>query len=259
MGKRSSIKLNVTAVILFLLSGCGPTELSSDSKLSVGKPTGLLVKQFGAMREVMREGQTEARVRLVDAVGAPHTYAVGALEGLTGEVTIVDGDVWVSRVAEGGELQVTGPKPLAEDSATLLTLGHVPHWHQTTIERSVSGAELESLIERFAKAKGVDTDKPFPFRIEGQLTDVELHVINGYCPIATDPATENKKPWRQINSEPVSANVIGFYAPNAVAVMTHHGTSVHAHGIATVEGRKLIGHVDSVTVEPGSTLFVPKL
>jgi len=34
---------------------------------------------------------------------------------------------------------------------------------------------------------------------------------------------------------------------------------VHAHGIVTVDGRKLIGHVDSVTVEPGATLFVPKL
>ncbi len=259
MGKRSSNKLNVTAVILFLLSGCAPTERSSDSKLSVGKPAGFSVQHFGAMREVMREGKTEARIRLSDTVAAPHAYAVGALEGLAGEVTIVDGDVWVSRVAEDGELQVTGPTPLAEDSATLLTLGHVADWHRTAIERSVSGADLESLIERFAQTKGLGTDKPFPFRIEGQLTDIELHVINGYCPIATDPAGESKKPWRQINSEPVSANIIGFYAPNAVAVMTHHGTSVHAHGIVTVDGRKLIGHVDSVTVEPGATLFVPKL
>ena len=40
------------------------------------------LQQFGGMREVMRDGHTEPRVRLADLTLAPATIGVGALEGL---------------------------------------------------------------------------------------------------------------------------------------------------------------------------------
>ncbi|MCZ6837070.1 MAG: hypothetical protein O7G85_14935, partial [Planctomycetota bacterium] len=153
------------------------------------------VVQFGAMRDVMREGYTESRIHLADAVTQPHAFAIGALESLSGEITIIDGDVWVSRAADDG-LQVTGPEPIAEDQATLLTLAHVAKWQSVTIERAVEGHELELLIEKTARTRGIDTAEPFAFLIEGELGSLDLHVINGYCPIGTNPATVDAKPWR---------------------------------------------------------------
>ncbi len=73
------------------------------------------------MREVMRDGHTEPRIRLAEVVARPNAHAVGALSGLSGEVTIVDGDVWVARVAGNG-IQVTGPTLAEGDEAALLTL-----------------------------------------------------------------------------------------------------------------------------------------
>ena len=258
MNKTFYFHLIIPALFLVLSFGCGTPQDGIALNLAPASSDDLAVEQFGAMREVMREGKTEARVRLVDVVATPHAYAVGALEGLTGEVMIVDGEVWVSRIETNGAISVTGPEPVEEDSATLLTVGHVSKWHSTTIETAVSGTELESLIRQIASAKGLDTERPFPFRIEGQLTNIDLHVINGYCPIATDPATEEKKPWRSNNRVTVSVNIVGFFAHNAVAVMTHHGTSVHAHAIVMVDDKKVMGHIDKVTVEPGMTLFVPE-
>lgn len=259
MNRRIKNSLYAFGIVFLASAGCDNSEdfarVEDGSANSNRQPQ---VKQFGTMREVMREGKTEARIRLADVLATPNAMAVGALEGLHGEVTIVDGEVWVSRVGRDGELQVTGPEASDADSASLLTLGHIAKWHGTTIESAVSGRELEVLIEQVAKTAGIDTRKPFPFRIEGKLTRIEFHVINGYCPIATDPATEEKKPWRWSSSEPVNVVIVGFYAPNAVATMTHHGTSIHAHAIATVNGRRLNGHVDSVVVEPGMTLFVPE-
>ena len=176
-----------TTLAAFSLVGCAPTRPA--------------VEQFGAMRDVMREGHTESRIRLADAVAQPHAVAVGALEGLAGEITIVDGDVWVSRAADAG-LRVTGPDPIDGDQATLLTLAHVAKWQSVTIETAVEGYELESLIEQMARARGIDTARPFPFVIEGELASVDLHVINGYCPIATDPATVDAEPWRWTTHDP---------------------------------------------------------
>ena len=260
MSKSNSVNLIFMGIVLLLSVGCGTSQNAPNSNnVAAVTDNKLQVEHFGAMREVMREGKTKARIRLVDAVATPHAFAVGALEGLAGEVTIVDGNVWVSRVTADGELRVTGPEPNENDSATLLTLGHVSKWHRTTIETAIAGVELESLIEQFANSKGIDTKKPFPFRIEGTLSKMDLHVINGYCPIATDPAMQDRKPWRRSNIEPTTVTIVGFYAPNAVAVMTHHGTSIHAHAIARADGKQIMGHVDNVTVEPGMTLFVPEL
>ncbi len=59
------------------------------------------VRQDGSMREVMRDGQTEGRVLLSEAAEESGAIAVGALEWLGGEVTIVEGEAWVSRVVDG--------------------------------------------------------------------------------------------------------------------------------------------------------------
>jgi len=223
------------------LVGCGSTPLT--------------VEQFGAMREVMRGGQTEPRISLAEIVSQPHAVAVGALEGLGGEITIVDGDVWVSRVVDG-DLQVTGPEPIADDQATLLTLTHVAKWKSITIETAVEGSELESLIEETAREQGVDTTKPFPFVIEGTMTDVRLHVINGYCPIATDPATMDAEPWHWSSEESVGGMIVGFYAPDSAGVMTHHGTSIHAHGIFHDGDSLVVGHMDGFIAVNGGHLKI---
>lgn len=215
-----------------------------------------IVTQFGEMRAVMREGHTEARISLADAVARPHAIAVGALEGLGGEVTIVDGDVWVARVGEAG-IQMTGPNPVDGDQASLLTLAHVDQWRTCTIETATQGSDLEALIKRMALENGIDATMPFPFVIEGRSADMNIHVINGYCPVATDPATVDAQPWRWASSQPVDVVIVGFFAPNAAGVMTHHGTAVHAHAVLSTGGKTITGHVDQVSVTRGMILRVP--
>lgn len=249
------------SLLAFLFVGCDQSDSDrqpiADTINNTPSPTQFKVEQVGEMREVMRQGKTQARISLVEATDKPGAIAVGALQGLTGEITIVDGETWVARVDAHNELVLTGPEPNSTDGATLLTLGHVEDWAQTEIKESVEGRELEKVIEEFAQTRGIDTTQPFPFRIEGTINRISIHVINGYCPIATDPDTQDKKPWRWSANEPVLVNIIGFYAPNKVAVMTHHGTSIHAHAILQTGETRLAGHIDQAVIEPGMVLRVP--
>jgi hypothetical protein len=43
------------------------------------------------MRETLRMGQTQPRVTFEEVTFDPHSYAVGALPNLDGEITIFDG------------------------------------------------------------------------------------------------------------------------------------------------------------------------
>ena len=233
----------LVSISLIFVSGCSSTQLT--------------VTQYGEMRPVMREGHTQSRISIDEAVAKPHTFAVGALEGLNCEITVIDGDVWIARVAEDG-LGVTGPAPDSRDKATLLTIARVETWDSLLVQNRIEGQELETFIEQAAHMRGIDTDQPFVFKIEEQLSNIELHVINGYCPIATDPSTIDAQPGRYSSTEPVHAVIVGFYARDKAGVMTHHGTSVHAHAVVSIDGQHYSWHLDRVIIKPGMILSLPE-
>jgi hypothetical protein len=81
--------------------------------------------------------------------------------------------------------------------------------------------------------------------------------MNGYCPIATDPATVDAKPWLWSSAEPRRAVIVGFYAAGAEGVMTHHGTAMHMHAVLSIGGRTITAHVERLSVVRGATLRVP--
>lgn len=60
--------------------------------------------QYGVMYEVIGLQKHSGRVPVRQLVERPHFYGVGALEGLTGEITINDGKVTVTRVGANGQM-----------------------------------------------------------------------------------------------------------------------------------------------------------
>ncbi|MDP6479299.1 MAG: hypothetical protein QGI75_04580 [Phycisphaerales bacterium] len=205
------------------------------------------------MRKVLSEGNTQPRVALAAVADQPGSIAVGALAGLAGEITIADGEVWVAR-SRGGRAVVSGPALADRDHATLLTVAHVPQWTRITLADGASGAALAEAIAEAARSRGVDTSKPFPFIVEGQLTELEAHVIAGSCPIASP---EGDSPWRFSLQEPMDGKLVGFYAEGMDGIMTHHGDATHAHVVFERDGKTVTGHADHAGVAPGATVRVP--
>jgi acetolactate decarboxylase len=231
---------------LFLMAGCS-TQRESTFEL----------QQYGSMRSVMLDSETEARVGLADASG-PGVIAIGALAGLEGEVTILDGEIWVARPI-GDDVQMSGPSASLGDQATLLTLATVQRWNRVelALERAASGTALEEQVEQTAHDHGIDTTRPFPFVIDGVVERLDIHVINGYCLHASEPSTVDVEPWRWSIVEPVSARIVGFYAADAAGVLTHRGTKIHVHALLDRDGRTVTGHIDGMTLKPGASLLLP--
>jgi hypothetical protein len=150
-----------------------------------------------------------------------------------------------------------GP-PQPGDQATLLTLAHVERWRDADLGRAAADGELESAIESIARAAGLDTREPFAFIIEGELTALTMHVINGECPMAgSGDEAGPHAPYRPRLDRPTRGRLIGFYATGREGEMTHHGTRTHAHAVLQYEGRTITGHVESVSVAAGAAVRVP--
>lgn len=213
------------------------------------------IESWGGMRQVMREGHTEARIALSDIATKPHAFAVGAVEGLRGEILIDDGRCWVSQVV------AEHSAPVRDDPqsfrATLLVVAYVPVWSESVVTTAVASDELEAFIRDAAKRIGIDITRPFPFVVEGDFRHLSAHVINGYCPMnqKVDVRSTENQPVR-LDDVPGSGKLIGIYAEDSAGELTHHGSSMHVH-VLMESSPAMVAHVEGVALAPGAKLRLP--
>ena len=226
-----------------LLSGC-TTEPAWNGE----------VRQWGAMRQVLGEGKTEGRVRLGDFAGSKGAYAVGAMARLQGEVTIVDGQVWVARVAgTGSQCRLL---EASDAEATLLVAARVPRWTTHRVGADTPADGVDAFVRTTAAGAGLDVTRPFPFVVEGRFRSVDAHVVNGMCPMRAEPTSEHA-PVR-IRLDAVQGTLVGIHAEGQEGVLTHHGATTHIHVL--VPGvRTRMGHVESVELLAGARILLPAL
>ncbi|HPF39780.1 MAG TPA: acetolactate decarboxylase [Phycisphaerae bacterium] len=217
------------------------------------------VAQYGQMHRVLSGGGENATgiVGVGEALEKPNAIGVGALAGLEGEITIRDGRAWIAR-PEQGQLHVDGPMTASDDRAALMTVAYVDSWREIPIDRDLAGEDLEMFIRQCAASNGIDTSRPFPFMLDGRVSDLEIHVINGECPMRPGGRlTADQAPWRWTADHAPNAQVVGFFASDSVGRMTHPGTSIHAHAIVRAKGREVTGHIERIAMARGSVLKLP--
>lgn len=215
--------------------------------------------QIGAMHETIGKRQHQARVGVAEISGTPHFYGVGALEGLKGEITVLDSVAYITRVTPEGALQ---PAPPADAKATLMVGQSIERWTRHTVTEAVPHERFDEAIGAMAGGVGEETAEPFVFVIEGAFTDVRLHVINGACPIHARinklEIAEADRPF-ELDVQNVSGTLVGVYAANSVGRLTHPATKTHTHLIFTDQktGERVTGHVERVGLAKGAALRFP--
>lgn len=207
------------------------------------------VRVWGALREMIHEGRIEGRVDISTVVAAK-TYAVGALAGMRGEITIVDGVAWVAR---GAHADGIASRTATDETAALLVVSRVVNWHTAVIRTDISFAELDARVERFAIDAGLTTDRPFAFVIEGDVA-ARWHVLRGPPPPGSNPHDHTRDAI--VGNFSGHATVVGFFSKHHEGVFTHIGQRVHAHVVVPADN--IAGHADELTIRAGATIRVPQ-
>jgi acetolactate decarboxylase len=236
--------LNPPRLFLFLaLSACASVDPS---------PAPGTVRAWGSLREALRDGDTRARVKL-SALDGQHLFAVGAVKDLDGEITIVDGVCHASHVRDGR----IRTERSSQVEATILFAARVPRWKTIAVTEDVAPAGFDAFIARHARNLGIDIAEPFPFLVEGELTQVDVHVLAGECPIrARMLGSEMKSPPLRKTYERVRGLLVGIHASHGTGTITHHGSATHVHAVLA-DGEGLTGHCDAVGIAAGAVLRLP--
>lgn len=222
--------------VLLLAATCSPATEPSVNSVEV------LV--YGEMREVLREGRSHGRVEVASVTRA-NSIGVGALEGLEGEVTILDGRALVSRVENE---RMTVREARSSEMAALLVTAEVGDWRECRLPDSADYDSLELSVRSALVDAGFDPGAPTPIRITGSAEHLSVHVVAGACPIA-DPG--GPAPWR-FDGPADEVTLVGVYVEGAAGRLTHHQHSSHLHA----QAGEVVGHLDDVRLRR-VRLFLP--
>jgi len=233
----------IYVVTTMLLGAVATPSLAQDVT-----PFGLV--HYGHFQKMMHMKNTEGVVGVADATSAPHLYGVGAPAHGTGEITLVDGVLWLDYGVD--RLGNAVHTPADGEQAVLLVTAEVADWRDVEVPIDMTEEEMRVFILAEASASGIDTDAPFPFLLEGHYFDLDWHVLNGLR--ASDSNHELFAKQREHQAEN-SGQIVGFYSATNQGVFTHPGESWHLHLV--IENESKAGHVDAISVRGGTILKLP--
>ncbi len=235
-----TVRCVFTAMLLLLLASCE----NADRRLNV--------ERWGDLKSVVMQGEDQGRVSLNEIEGRSGSYGIGALAGLAGEIIVLDGHVWHAQGAPGGGI-ITSDQVGADLQAALLVLAEVPDWNESVLTDGVTWAALEMEIGKAVHAADLDPSEPVPFLIEGELENLELHVLNGSCPYRHE---EGSTPPVRLALDQAVGTLVGFYFEGEPGILTHRGQYLHLH-VLTAGEESMAGHVDAVSLASGCKFSLP--
>jgi acetolactate decarboxylase len=210
------------------------------------------VRWSGAQKNVMA-GDLTAHISLKSLEDLPHLYAVGPLEELKGEITVLDSQTSISKVTPAGVTVETG----FGHSACFLAYSQVETWREVPLPVTVrTEKDLERFIPEAASAVGIDPKKPLPFLLSGGIRRLELHILNKTDGLPHNPELHNKAKVHY-TIEGGEADLIGFYSCSHQGVFTPGDSVLHIH--ARIGNGALSGHVEEVVLTDTTHLYLPQV
>ncbi len=222
-----------------------------------------MVEYVGAQKDIFKTGKASSVVSLEELAGRKGLYAMGPVDGLDGEITIFDSKPYIT--------QVRGKDYILDNTlkhgAFFLVWTEQTKWKDVPVPDIVKGyVDVQKFVKAQAQEAGIDATKPFPFLLSGTPVEIKWHINIDRTegkPITKELFLKSKEPYVTKN-EPV--DIIGFYSEHhagvfltqfAPAIKEGSGmeNAIHIHLVSRVS--KAAGHIDDLTLGPGTVLRLP--
>ncbi len=246
--KNSMIKKFLTIVLItIVLTSCN----STGKKSQITNENQSIVQVVGAMKNVMWKGELAGTINLDTIKNKNGLYGLGPVEYLTGELLIIDGKSYSSTVLTDSSISV---KETYQTKAPFLVYTNQIDWNVETLPSNIKTIKD---LEKFIDNKTLDFNRPFVFKLKGQIENADIHIQN--LPKGTKVSSPEEAHQGQANYslKNNTVDIVGFFSTDHKGVFTHHDSNVHMHLITS--DRKKMGHLDKVTFGNGTIqLYLPK-
>ncbi|MDR6967291.1 acetolactate decarboxylase [Flavobacterium arsenatis] len=201
------------------------------------------VRVAGAMKDVMWKGQLHGTVYLDTITDKTNLYGIGPVEYLSGELMIVDGKSYKSKVVSDTVMEV---EETFNVKAPFFVYSNTGDWKEYKLPKKITtGRQLEAYLIKLNQ----NADKPFTFKLVGSIDSASIHIVN--LPKGSVVASPDDAHKGQVNYKLNKENVIivGFFSTQHKAIFTHHDTFIHMHLIT--DDKSKMGHIDGINLKRG--------
>lgn len=202
-----------------------------------------------AMKNVMWKGELAGNISLDTVTNKKGLYGIGPKSYLTGELLIVDGNSYVSKVTSDSTMTV---EKTFDVTAPFFVYTNVTQWDEIELPSNIKTIkDIETLVDQ----KTTDYKRPFAFKLTGTISSAVIHIQN--LPEGTKVSSPKEAHQEQINYklEEQQATIVGFFSTEHKGVFTHHDSNIHLHLITKDETK--MGHLDEVDIK-NMKLYLPK-
>jgi hypothetical protein len=209
----------------------------------------------GNFKRMLHSGDASGKIALASLLRSAETYGIGALADLRGEIMLWEGKVLIT---PGESAAGAAQPPGAGDQAALLVTARVREWERITVPDDMPQKAFERWVTDTARARGIDTDRPFPFLVMGAISDYAWHVVTGAGQGRGGGAHgQGHAAIRLFSGAETKGKLVGFYSGEALeGVISHPGERFHVHYAG--DDLKISGHLDSFGVRQGAALLLPR-
>lgn len=229
--KKLLLYIAVSVLSLYFFTACQENKNASTTDSTA------TVEFVSAMKNVMRLGKLEGNV-LLDTLPKKNLYGIGPVEYLKGELMIMDGTSYISRVETDSTMTV---ETSFDTKAPFFVYAQVEDWEKETMPNSINNLET---LEAYLDEKFKERDEPFVFRIEGIIDTAVIHIVNlpEGSKVSSPEEAHQGIVYYPIENENVE--LLGFFSRKHQAVFTHHDTFMHIHLIS--KNKTMMGHLDEI-------------
>lgn len=219
---------------VLVLIGCKHATQIANKKNSYGN-----VQVVGAMKDAMWKGELYSKINLDTINDKNGLYGLGPQTQLTGEILIMDGKSYVSKVTSDSTMTV---KQSFDTGAPFFVYSNVTEWKEILMSDTIKDINA---LEIFINKKSEKMKRPFAFKISGVVTNAVIHVQN--LPQGSKVSSPQEAHVGQVDYQlkDATVDIVGFFSTEHKTIFTHHDSFMHMHLIT--RDRLEMGHLDSVT------------
>jgi acetolactate decarboxylase len=198
----------------------------------------------------MHKGELFATLNIDTISNQRHLYGLGPIEYLQGEIMIIDGKGYNSRVVNDTTMEVQETMKI---KAPFFGYANIDNWTEKEFPDSILNVkQLENYLDQITKSY----PRPFLFKIFATVDSATVHIVNlpkGTKVSSPEEAHKGQKNF-DIKNKPVE--MLGFFSTEHQAIFTHHDTYVHIHLIT--DDKKQMGHLEELMLRKGTAkLYLP--
>jgi acetolactate decarboxylase len=231
-------------LLTILMISCNSTKKETNSNDTYSD-----IKIAGVMKNVVWKGEMGNNIHLDTISNKKGLYGIGPLDHLSGELLIIDGKSFVSKVVSDSTMTV---EKSFDVSAPFFVYTNVTEWTEMDIPSNIKSIHD---LEQFIDEKTSEYKRPFAFKLKGEVSKAIIHIQNlpkGTKVSSPKEAHQGQVDY-QVNNE--ESEIVGFFSTEHQGVFTHHDSFVHMHLVTKDENK--MGHLDELEIG-NMKLYLPK-